>query len=120
MWGGNPVSTQVNVMSHITRARKERGAPFVVVDPYRTPTAEVADIHLAPRPGTDAALACAVMHVLFREGYADRAYMARYTRGAEALEAHLAARDPAWASAITGLSERAIIDFARLYGRTKR
>jgi anaerobic selenocysteine-containing dehydrogenase len=120
MWGGNPVSTQVNVMSHITRARKERGAPFVVVDPYRTPTAEVADIHLAPRPGTDGALACAVMHVLFKEGYADRAYMTKYTAGAEALEAHLASRDPAWAAEITGLPEREIIDFAQLYGRTKR
>jgi anaerobic selenocysteine-containing dehydrogenase len=120
MWGGNPVATQINVMTHITRARKERGAPFVVIDPYRTPTAEVADIHLAPRPGTDAALACAVMHVLFKEGYADRAYMAKYTKGAEALEAHLASRDPAWAAAITGLSEQAILDFARLYGRTKR
>ena len=120
MWGGNPVSTQVNVMTHISRARKERGAPFVVIDPYRTPTAEVADIHLAPRPGTDAALACAVMHVLFKEGYADRAYMAKYTAGAEALEAHLATRDPAWAAEITGLDPAAIIDFARLYGRTKR
>jgi anaerobic selenocysteine-containing dehydrogenase len=120
MWGGNPVATQVNVMTHITRARKERGAPFVVIDPYRTPTAEVADIHLAPRPGTDGALACAVMHVLFKEGYADRAYMAKYTAGAEALEAHVASRDPAWAAAITGLSEQEIVDFARLYGRTKR
>jgi anaerobic selenocysteine-containing dehydrogenase len=120
MWGGNPVSTQVNVMSHITRARKERGAAFVVVDPYRTPTAEVADVHLAPRPGTDGALASAVMHVLFKEGYADRAYMAKYTAGAAALEAHLASRDPTWAAGITGLSEREIIDFARLYGRTKR
>jgi anaerobic selenocysteine-containing dehydrogenase len=120
MWGGNPVSTQVNVMSHITRARKERGAPFVVIDPYRTPTAEVADIHLAPRPGTDGALACAVMHVLFKEGYADRGYMAKYTDGWEALEAHVAGRDPAWAAGITGLSEREIVDFARLYGRTKR
>ena len=103
MWGGNPVATQVNVMSWITRARKERGAPFVVIDPYRTPTAEVADIHLMPRPGTDGALACAVMHVLFAEGYADRAYLARYTAGADALEAHLATRDPAWAAAITGI-----------------
>jgi anaerobic selenocysteine-containing dehydrogenase len=120
MWGGNPVATQVNVMTHITRARKERGAPFVVIDPYRTPTAEVADIHLAPRPGTDGALACAVMHVLFKEGYADRAYMAKYTSGAAALEAHLASRDPAWAAAITGLSPEVIVDFARLYGRTKR
>jgi anaerobic selenocysteine-containing dehydrogenase len=120
MWGGNPVSTQVNLMTHITRARKERGAPFVVIDPYRTPTAEVADIHLAVRPGTDGALACAVMHVLFKEGYADRAYMAKYTDAPEALEAHLATRDPAWASRITGLSEPEIVEFARLYGRTKR
>ena len=50
MWGGNPVATQVNVMTWISRARKERGAPFVVIDPYRTPTAEVADIHLMPDP----------------------------------------------------------------------
>ncbi len=120
MWGGNPVSTQVNVMTHITRARKERGAPFVVIDPYRTPTAEVADIHLAVRPGTDGALACGVMHVLFKEGYADRAYMAKYTDAPAALEAHLKSRDPAWAARITGLSEQEIVDFARLYGRTKR
>ena len=78
VWGGNPVSTQVNVMTHITRARKERGAKLVVVDPYRSPTAAAADLHLAPRPGTDGALACAVMHVAFRDGHADRAYMARY------------------------------------------
>jgi anaerobic selenocysteine-containing dehydrogenase len=120
VWGGNPASTQVNVMTHITRARKERAAPFVVIDPYRTPTAEVADIHLAPRPGTDGALACAVMHVLFKEGFADRAYMAKYTDDAAALEAHVAARDPAWAADITGLAETEIVDFARLYGRTRR
>jgi anaerobic selenocysteine-containing dehydrogenase len=120
MWGGNPVATQVNLMSWITRARKERGAPFVVVDPYRTPTAEVADIHLMPRPGTDGALACAVMHVLFKEGFADRAYLAKYTDGADALEAHVAARDPAWAAVVTGISAAEIESFARLYGRTRR
>src|SRR5262249_2393939 len=48
VWGTNPVSTHVNAMTHIARARKERGAPLVVVDPYRSPTAEQADIHLAP------------------------------------------------------------------------
>ena len=78
VWGGNPVSTQVNVMTHVAAARKERGARLVVIDPYRTATAEQADIHLAPLPGTDGALACAVMQVLFKEGYADRDYMARY------------------------------------------
>ena len=80
VWGGNPVATQVNVMTHVTRARKERGAKLVVVDPYRTGTAAVADLHLALRPGTDGALACAVMHVAFRDGYADRDYMAQLHR----------------------------------------
>src|SRR5205807_3816157 len=113
-------STQINVVTHAATAKKERGAKLVVVDPYRTGTAEVADLHLALLPGTDAALACAVMHVLFKEGYADRAYLARYADDPAGLEAHLASRDPAWASRITGLSEAEIVDFARLYGRTKR
>jgi anaerobic selenocysteine-containing dehydrogenase len=120
IWGGNPVSTQVNVMTHVSRARKERGAKVVVVDPYRTPTAAVADLHLAPRPGTDGARACAVMHVAFRDGYADRDYMARYADCPEMLETHLRSRDPAWAAAITGLRVEDIEDFARLYSTTPR
>ena len=120
MWGGNPVSTQVNVMTHVSRARKERGAKFVVIDPYRSPTAAAADVHLAVRPGTDAALACAVMHIAFRDGYADRDYMARYTDCPEALEAHLSAKGPAWASAITGLSVDEIEAFGKLFGQTRR
>jgi len=119
-WGGNPVSTQVNVMTYVSQARKQRGAKFVVVDPYRTPTAQGADVHLLLRPGTDAALACAVMHVAFRDGYADRAYMAQYSDDPAGLEAHVKARDPAWASAITGLTVQEIEDFAALYGRTER
>ena len=120
VWGGNPVSTQVNVMTHITRARKERGARLVVIDPYRTGTAQVADFHLAPRPGTDGALACAVMHVAFRDGHADRAYMARYTDFPPGLEAHLATRGPEWAAAITGLAVEDIEAFAKLYCSTQR
>jgi len=120
VWGGNPVSTQVNVMTHIAKARRERGARLVVVDPYRTATAEIADVHLAVLPGTDGALACAVMHVLFAEGYADRAYMARYTDDPAGLEAHLQGRGPDWAAAITGLGREEIADFARLLGRTRR
>jgi anaerobic selenocysteine-containing dehydrogenase len=120
VWGGNPVSTQVNVMNHITKAKKERGAKLVVVDPYRTGTAETADLHLALLPGTDGALACAVMHVLFKEGYADRDYLARYSDDPAGLEAHLATRGPEWAAAITGLSVEEITAFARLYGRTQR
>jgi anaerobic selenocysteine-containing dehydrogenase len=120
VWGANPAATQVHLMGLIAQARKARGARLVVVDPYRTPTADKADLHLMLRPGSDAALACAVMHVLFRDGMADRDYLARYTEGAEALEAHLAGRGPAWAAPITGLTEAEIEDFARLYGSTRR
>ncbi len=120
IWGGNPVNTQVNVMTHITRARKQRGAKLVVVDPYRTGTAQAADLHLAPRPGTDGALACAVMHVAFRDGFADRDYMTRFSDFPPGLEAHLAARGPQWASVITGLSVAEIEAFAALYCRTER
>ena len=120
IWGTNPVATQVNVMTHVTRARKGRGAKLVVIDPYRNGTAQQADIHLPIRPATDGALACAVMHIAFRDGYADCEYMARYTDDPLGLERHLATRTPEWASAITGLSVAAIEDFARLYGTTER
>ena len=120
VWGGNPVSTQVNVMTHIAKARKSHGAKLVVIDPYRTGTAEQADLHLMLRPGTDAALAVAVMHVLFRDGLVDRAYMQKYADDPEALEAHVASRSPAWAADITGIPAEDIENFARLYGRTQR
>jgi anaerobic selenocysteine-containing dehydrogenase len=120
VWGGNPVSTQVNVMHHIAKAKRTRGAKLVVVDPYRTGTAEKAHIHLMPRPGTDGALACGIMHTLFAEGFADREYLARYTDVPDELETHLQTRTPQWASRISGVPEQEIIDFARLYGRTKR
>jgi anaerobic selenocysteine-containing dehydrogenase len=119
IWGGNPVNTQVNVMTHAMTA-KRRGAPLVVVDPYRTGSAEQADVHLPLRPGTDGALACAVMHVLFAEGFADWEYLRRYTDCPDDLAAHVRPRTPAWAAQITGLPVEAIVGFARLYGRTKR
>jgi anaerobic selenocysteine-containing dehydrogenase len=120
IWGTNAVNTQVNLMHHVAEARKERGVPLVVVDPYRNATARQADMHLMPRPGTDGALACAVMHVLFKEGLADRDYLARYSDDPQTLEAHLESRTPDWAAAITGLAPQDIVEFARLYGRTKR
>ena len=120
IWGTNPVSTQVNVMTHATRARKERGAKIVAIDIYRNETMKQADMALCLRPGTDGALACAVMHVLFRDGLADRDYMAKYTDAPEDLEAHLKTRTPGWAAAITGLSVAEIEAFARLVGETKR
>ena len=120
IWGTNAVATQVNVMTHAMRARKERGAKIVVIDIYRTPTMEQADMALCLRPGTDGALACAVMHVLFRDGFADRDYLRDFTDAPEDLEAHLQSRDPQWAAAITGLSVDEIEAFATLVGETKR
>ena len=120
VWGANLVHTQVNLMHHISRARKERGARLIVIDPYRNATAAVADQHIAIRPGTDGAFACAVMHVMLREGLADRAYMAELTDDPPDLERHLSTRTPDWAARITGVPEATIIAFARDYGRTKR
>jgi anaerobic selenocysteine-containing dehydrogenase len=120
VWGCNPVYTQVNVMHHVARARRERGAKLVVVDPYRTATAQKADLHLMPRPGSDGALACAVMHQLFADGLVDRDYLEQYCDRTRELEAHLQSRSPAWAQAITGIDAAQIVEFARLYGDTPR
>jgi anaerobic selenocysteine-containing dehydrogenase len=120
VWGGNPVSTQVNVMNHVSQAKRSNDAKFVVVDPYRTKTADKADMHLMLRPGTDGALACAVMHVLFEEGFADHDYMARHTDRPDELRDHLKTRTPEWASSITGLTVEEIIAFARLYGQSEK
>ncbi len=79
VWGGNPVNTQVNVMTHVALGRKERGAKLAVVDVYNNGTMQQADIPILIRPGTDGALACAIMHVLIRDGFADWDYLDRYT-----------------------------------------
>src|SRR5260221_10092800 len=79
IWGTNPVNTQVNVMTHATRARKERGAKVAAVDIYNNDTMKQADIKIMLRPRTHRALPCGVMHLLFREGFSDRAYMEGYT-----------------------------------------
>ncbi len=120
IWGTNAVVTQVNVMTHAIKSRKERGAKIVVIDIYDNPTMKQADLALIVKPGTDAALACAVMHIAFRDGYADRAYMARYADDPAGLEAHLQTRTPAWAADITGLTVEEIEAFGALVGRTKK
>jgi anaerobic selenocysteine-containing dehydrogenase len=120
IWGTNAVTTQVNVMTHAVRARKERGAKIVAIDIYRNATMEQADMALVLRPGTDGALAVAVMHILLRDNLADRAYMAAHTDFSPEFEAHLSARTPEWAAAITGLSVEEIEAFAHLVGQTPR
>ena len=119
IWGTNAVNTQVNVMTHAVRARKERGAKIVAVDIYMNGTMEQADLPVLVKPGTDGALACAVMHCLFRDGKADWDYLNKYTDAPRELEAHLRTRDPQWAAAITGTPVETIEEFARLIGETQ-
>src|SRR6478752_7278507 len=116
IWGTNPVNTQVNVMTHAIRARKERGAKIVAVDIYHNGTMQQADLALCLRPGTDGALACAVMHVLFRDGYANRQYLEKYTDCPRELEAHLKTKTPEWAAKICDIPAAEIEAFARLIG----
>nr|WP_312968761.1 molybdopterin oxidoreductase family protein [Brucella intermedia] len=120
IWGTNAAATQVNVMTHAVRARKERGAKIVVIDVYANATVRQADMGIVLKPGTDGAFACAVMHVLFRDGLADWDYLERYTDDPKGLEKHLQTRTPEWAAAITGLSVEEIEAFAHLVGKTRR
>lgn len=120
IWGTNAVSTQINVMTHAIRARKERGAKIVVVDIYDNATMKQADVKVLVRPGSDGALACALMHVLFRDGLADRDYLNQFSDDPAGLESHLEARTPEWAEAICGVPAAEIEALARLFGATKR
>jgi anaerobic selenocysteine-containing dehydrogenase len=120
IWGTNAVNTQVNVMTHAVRARKKHGAKIAAVDIYMNGTMRQADLPVLVKPGTDGALACALMHCLFRDGKADWNYLERYTDAPRELEAHLRERDPVWASAITGAPVETIEAFARLIGERKR
>ncbi len=120
IWGTNAAATQVNVMTHAVRARKERGAKIVAIDIYETATVRQADLGLVLKPGTDGALACAVMHILFRDSMADWDYLNAYTDDPKGLEQHLQSRGPEWAAAITGLAAAEIEEFARIVGTTKK
>jgi anaerobic selenocysteine-containing dehydrogenase len=117
-WGANIVSSNVHLWPFVEEARR-RGARLVVVDPYRSRTVEKADAHLALLPGTDGALALAMMHVIFRDGLEDRDYLERYTVGAEGLRERVREWTPARAAAITGLTAEAIEAFAREYATTQ-
>ena len=119
LWGINAAYSTINVMTLVKQARA-RGARVVVIDPYRTPTARQADEHLMVRPGTDGALALAMMHVLVREDLLDREYIARATVGFEPLAEHVRAWTPEGVAAIVGLPAATITAFARRYGATRR
>jgi len=120
IWGTNAVNTQVNVMTHATRARKRRGAKIVAVDIYMNGTMQQADLAVLLRPGTDAALALAVMHCLFRDGKADWDYLDRYTDAPRELADHVRNKTPEWAARITACPVDTIEAFARLVGERRR
>jgi anaerobic selenocysteine-containing dehydrogenase len=117
-WGANIVSSNVHLWPFIEEARR-RGAKLVVIDPFRSRTAEHADEHLALLPGTDGAFALAVMHVIFRDALEDADYLERYALGAAALRERVAGWTPARAAAITGLEAATIERFAREYATTQ-
>jgi anaerobic selenocysteine-containing dehydrogenase len=119
LWGIDAVSTHINLMTFVKQARRN-GARLVVIDPCKTRTARKADLHMAPRPGTDGALACAMMQVLLSEGLAQRAYLQEKTDFDDAMEQHLLGRTPEWAAQITGIPAEEIYELARLYGRSDR
>jgi anaerobic selenocysteine-containing dehydrogenase len=120
VWGTNAAVTQVNVMHHALKARRNRGAKIIVVDTYRNATAKQADLFIQVKPGTDGALACAIMHLLFKHNHADRDYLAKYTTDAEQLETHLQKYDTEWASEITGVPAEEIHHFAMLVGENRK
>lgn len=114
VWGANPAASGPHVQQHWLG---EAEATVVVIDPVRTPTAAAADIHLQPWPGSDAALAYALLHVIAREGLLDEAFLAAHTVGWEEVAARLPECTPAWAEARTGVPAAQIERVAVLYGR---
>lgn len=117
-WGANIVSSNVHLWPFIEEARR-RGAKLVTVDPFRSRTAEKSDLHLALLPGSDAALALGLLHVIFRDGLEDRDYLERYTLGATELRERAREWPPERTSAITGLNAADIESFAREYATTQ-
>jgi anaerobic selenocysteine-containing dehydrogenase len=117
-WGANVVSSNVHLWPFMEDARR-RGATLVTVDPYRSRTAEKSDRHLALLPGTDAALALGVMHVVFRDGKEDRDYLEKHTVGWEALRERAREWTPARTAETTGLTVEEVEWFARTYATTR-
>ena len=126
VWGGNVHGNNIHLWPFIEEARRSSGgkpgARLVVIDPYRTRTAALADEHLAIRPGTDGMLALAMMHVIFREGLEDAEYMRECTIGGDDLRtfALRAEHTPERAAEITGIAAETIERLAKDYAQAGR
>lgn len=119
LWSISMLATDIHFRHDIEMARK-RGAKVYCIDTYRTKTADYADAFLCPRPGTDGALALAILHVLVQDGLADRAFLKEYVQGADELEQKVLPHyTPEDAAAITGVPAADIRAFAHAYGNAR-
>ncbi len=117
MWGINAVSTNMHQVMLAEKARKN-GATVVVIDVHKNQTGRWADWFIPVLPGTDAALALGIMHILFAEQLVDEAFLREYTVGHEELRQHVRQYEPAVVSSITGVPKEDLYRLARLYGQT--
>jgi anaerobic selenocysteine-containing dehydrogenase len=115
IWGSNAIASNLHFWRHVQTA-KRNGARIICIDPRRTETAEKCHQHIALRPGTDAALALALVHELVRNDWLDHDYIARHTLGWEALRARALEWTPARAAEVCGISVAEIEGLAREYG----
>jgi len=118
MFGANPADTMPPLMQYFEEQRR-RGGTLIVADPRRTRTAEAAQLHLQLTPGTDAALANGILHVIIREKMIDETYIADRTHGFDAVRKAVASYWPDRVERITGIAAASIVDAARLLGRAK-
>jgi len=119
LWGANPIVSNLHLWSRVQEA-KRRGARVIAIDPYRSLSAEKCTQHVALLPGTDGALALAMMHVLISEDLLDDDYIQRHTLGFEELKNKvLKDYSPKWAAQVCGLQVEEIVQLARDYGRIR-
>ena len=117
-WGANILGTNVHLWPFVVEARRN-GARFYTIDPNRNRTGMLSDRHYAIRPGSDTALALAMMHVITAEGLEDRAYVDQHTLGFEELKDRVREWTPQRASELTGIAADDIVQLAREYATTK-
>jgi anaerobic selenocysteine-containing dehydrogenase len=118
VWACNSVSTNLHHW-HIIKEAQKKGAKVVVIDSYASRTAKEADWHVCPKPGTDGALAMAMMNVIIEENLVDQDYVDNYTVGFKELAEKAKERTPEWAESITGISAEDIRQLAREYATTQ-
>src|SRR5215831_12367620 len=118
LWGSNTLTTNHHLWRSIATARRN-GAALVVIDPIRTRTADAADLHLAPVPGTDAALALGLLNVVLAEGAEDREFLDRHTLGWEPFRRRILEYPPDRVAGICGLPASAIVELGRRLAHTR-